>query len=332
MFLRYFITAIIFIVLLFSFAYSQTQEIIKAGSLAPDGSDWSIIFEQMNSELVERTNGELQFRFFYGRDEKELVELLKNQQIDVALMSSAGLGTIHREIFVFQLPFLFADYEELDFVRNKLTPYFADLFDREGFVFLAWGDMGYVYLFSKEPVKTQTDLQKLQFWVWEIDPIGKAFASASGREPILLPVHSVLPSLKNNNLQAIYAPPLGCISLQWFTQVKYMTDMPLTVGIGATIMNKNRFSKFSDKSKNLLLEITKKYHNILNPKIREKNVEAIEEMKKRGIKIVTVPRREKQKWDRVAKRVQNQFVGDLYPKELLDKIKLFQKEYQNKNH
>ena len=91
-------------------AQTQTKEIIKAGTLAPDGSDWAVIFEQMNAELIERSNGQLQFRFFYGRDEKELVELLKNQQLDAALMSTAGLGSIRPETFVFQLPMLFSSF------------------------------------------------------------------------------------------------------------------------------------------------------------------------------------------------------------------------------
>ena len=102
------------------------------------------------------------------------------------------------------------------------------------------------------------------------------------------------------------------------------------MGIGATILNKNRFINFSEENKNLLLQISKKYHKKLIASIREKNAETIDLFKDRGIKIVPVPRREKQKWNRVSVRVQNQFIGELYPKELLDQIKTLKQEYQNR--
>ena len=327
----FFILLIILIVCPANEAQKLSVEIIKAGTLAPEGSDWSVIFKQMNDELIERSKNRLQFRFFYGRDEKELVELLKNQQIDAALISSAALGTIESEIFALQLPLLFAEYAEFEYVRKKLSSYFSELFENEGYVMLGWGDMGFIYLFSKEPVKTQTDLQKLQFWAYEIDPISQAFSSAAGREPVLLPVHSVLPSLVKGDLQAIYAPPLGCITLQWFTQVIYMTDLKLAFGLGCTLMNQSRFNKLAAKDKKLLLEITTKYHEKLNVIIRQKNQESMQILTDRGMKIVQVPRREEQKWIRIADRVQKQFIGDLYPKALLDRIKRLKLEYQGIN-
>ena len=135
---------LIFFFIFISNAHTQIKETIKAGTLAPDGSDWAVIFEQMNAELINKSKEQIQFRFFFGRDEKELVDLLQNQQLDAALMSTAGLGSILPETFVFQLPMLFLSYEELDFVRDKLTDHYYKLFEKEGYVLLGWGDMGYI--------------------------------------------------------------------------------------------------------------------------------------------------------------------------------------------
>ena len=300
---------------------AEDEEMIKLGTLATETSDWGKIFKQMNAELMEKSDSKLLFRIYFGRDEKDLADLIKSKQFDAVSASVLGLGQVLPEILVFYLPMLFSTYEELDYVRNGLTEYYAQQFDRKGYKLLGWGDMGFGYLFSKEPVRTQTDLQKTQLWVWDIDPISKAYASASGREPVVLPIQNVLSSLIRGDIQTVYGPPLACIVFQWHTQIKYMTDLRLAVGIGATIMSKSRFDKLSDRHKGLIQEISRRHHERLVKRIRARNEESIDVLKQQGIQIISVPHQERLKWAQIARRVENQFAGQLYSKELLDEVK-----------
>jgi TRAP-type C4-dicarboxylate transport system substrate-binding protein len=209
-----------------------------------------------------------------------------------------------------------------------MTRHFSQQFSEKGFTLLGWGDLGYAYLFSKEPVRTQTDLQKTALWVMDSDIVARAFVTASGKEPILLPVQSVLPSLTKNSVQTVYGPPLACIAFQWHTEVKYMTDLGLVPGVGATIMNKSRFEQLSSNHRRLLQEVTEKYHEQLVVKIRQRNQEAIEVLKGQGIEIIQVPYRERTKWKQIAGRVRNDFVGELYDKAFLDEVEGLLEEYR----
>lgn len=309
---------------------STEKKIIKLGTLATEASDWGQAFQQMNAELIERGDGNLEFQFYFGRDERDLIDLLKSKRLDAVSVSVPGLGQILPQIFAFQLPMLFSTYEELDYVRNGLSEYFGQQFEHRGYVLLGWGDLGFTYLFSKALIKTETDLQKTKLWVWDIDPIAKAFASSSGIEPVLLPVQSVLSSLIEGEIQTAYAPPLACIVYQWHTQVEYMTDLPLAAGVGATILNSGLFDTLSDDQKQLLRAVTEKYHRQLVTQIRQRNEESIAVLQEQGIQIVQVPHQEKLKWLRVAGRVQNQFVGQLYERELLNDIKGLLDEFHSK--
>lgn len=318
---RSFYFAVLIILCIMADGKAKGEEIIKLGTLATKTSDWGRAFEQMNAELMKRSDGELQFQFYFGRDERDLIDLVKHRQLDAVSVSVPGLGQILPEIFVLQLPMLFSTYGELDRVRNGLTQHFSQQFDGKGYVLLGWVDLGFAYLFSKEPIKTQTDLQKTQLWAWDIDPIAEAFASASGREPVLLPLQSVLLSLIRGDIQTVYAPPLACIVYQWHTQVKYMTDLRLGAGIGATVLKKSRLDTFSDEHRRLLEEISREHHEQLVIRIRKRNEESIRVLKEQGIDVISVPHQEKLKWTKIAGRVQNQFVGELYGKELLDKVR-----------
>jgi TRAP-type C4-dicarboxylate transport system substrate-binding protein len=317
------------VTILYTAVEGQTpgNQVMKLGTLATENSDWGKALKQMNAELISRSDGTLRFQFYFGRDEKDLISLIKSKQIDGVSVSIPGLGRILPEVFIFQSPMLFMSYEELDYVRDKLSDYFSQEFQNKGYTLLGWGDLGFAYIFSKQPIKTQTDFQKTRLWVWDIDPIAKAYASASGAEPILLPVQNVLSSIEGDDVQTVYGPPLACIVYQWHSHIKYMTDLRLAVGVGATIIRQHRIDQLSADQRTLLKEVTEKYHLQLVSEIRKTNEESIEVMKEQGMRVISIPHREKLKWQQVADKVRSEFVGQLYGKELLDKVNALLEEY-----
>ena len=307
---------------------APAKEIIKLGTLATEGSAWGKTFSQMNAELRQKSGGELQLQFHWGRDETDLVDLIKSRRLDSVSLTSVGLTQVLPAASIFQLPMLFSTYEELDYVRDNLTPRFSEQFEENGQVVLGWGDLGFIYLFSKNLIKTQTDLQKTRVWVMSIDPIAKVFAAAAGQEPVLLPFEGVLSSLSENEIQTVYTSPLACIVYQWQTQIKYMTDLRLAAGVGGTIMDKRRFDKLSREHQRLLREITEKYHEQLKIIIRQSNEESIQILKDQGVQVVPVLPQERQKWRQMAEQVQNQLVGQLYERELLEEVRGLIKQYR----
>jgi len=265
---------IILIITCFTIAGKATdKEIIKIklGTLATKESDWGETFTLMSERLKVESNGQLQFQPVFEKDEKLLIEVMRTGRCDAASLTATGLGQLLSETFIFQLPMLFSTYEELDYVRNALTPQFSKMFETEGNVLLGWGDLGFIHLFSKEPIKTWADFQKTRCWAWELDPVGEKFASASGRKPVLLPIGQVLSALKKGDIQTVYASPYACLVLQWHPQVKYMSDLRLAAGVGATIINKRKYEQLSNEHKHLLCYIAKEYHEQLIVKIRERN-------------------------------------------------------------
>jgi TRAP-type C4-dicarboxylate transport system substrate-binding protein len=295
-------------------------EVIKLGTLATEDSAWGRELNRMNAELIKVSDNEVRFQIHFGRDDNDLAELLINKQMDAVSLTVPGLGRMVQEVYIFQLPMLFSSYEELDHVRGEITPDFSRKFNEKGYVLLGWGDLGFSYLFSKEPLRTQTDLQKTKLWVMDSDIVAQRFASAAGGEHVKLPIQNVLSKLARGEIQTVYGPTLGCIAMQWHTQVKYMTDLPLVAAIGATIMNKERFDKLSGRHQNLVKEICGKYHKQIIEIIRQQNQESFEVLKKQGIELISVPHQEKSKWKQIALQVRNSFVGQLYKRELLDRV------------
>jgi TRAP-type C4-dicarboxylate transport system substrate-binding protein len=303
-------------------------EVIKLGTLAVKGSSWGNVFEKMDEELQAESKGTLKFKFYFGRDESDLLELLQNKQIDAASMTTVGLGLILPEVYVLQIPFLFSTYEEVDYVIHGLTGDFSTLFKQKNYLLLGWGETGFIYLFSKDPIRTQTDLQKTKLWVRTEDPISRAFAMSSGNRPISLSVESVKHSLENGDVETVYNSPLGCIAFHWYPHVKYLTDLRLVAGLGATLIHRDRFSRLSSRQQNLLQKISAKYHQQLVSVIRKDNQESLQILKDQGITVLSVPHQEKVKWQQIALRIQNRFTGEYYDTELLEKIRKLKAGYR----
>jgi TRAP-type C4-dicarboxylate transport system substrate-binding protein len=327
-------TGIGLLFLLFHFqqlAHAQNNdvEIIKLGTLATRGSSWGNILEKMDEELQTESKGKLKIKFYFGHDESDLLELLRNKQIDAASMTTVGLGYILQDIYILQIPFLFSNYEELGYITKGITEDFTKLFEQKDYIFLGWGETGFIYLFSKDPIRTQTDLKKTSLWVRIDDPISKAFAISSGNEPVSLSIESVKPSLENGDVRTVYNSALGCIVLQWYSHVKYIIDLRLVAGLGGTIVAKERFAMLPSTLQDLLEKTSQKYHAELSPTIRRDNEESLKILKNQGLQTLSVPLQEKRKWRQMAIRIQNQFLGEYYDQELLDKIMQLKAEFRS---
>ena len=296
-------------------------EVIKMGTLATEGSAWAQVFQDMDAELRERSGGQLQFRFYFGRDEDDLVDLVKSRRLDAVSLTSVGLGQILPEFFIFQMPLLFSSYGELDAVQGYLRPRFTRLFEAAGYAFMGWGELGFIYLFSKDPIRTQTDLQKTRFWVRVGDPIARAFAAASGGEAVFLPLERVLPALADGEVRTVYTSPLACIAYQWQTQVRYMTDLRLAAGVGATLVHLGRLNRLTEAHRQLLRTVMSRHHQQLSVRIREQNETAVQVLLKQDVQQVSVPHLEMKKWQQAAEQVQEQFLGRFYKRQLLDDIR-----------
>lgn len=127
---------------------------------------------EMNAKLIKESQGQLRFRFRWGGSEEQLIRSVESGALDAVSLTGTGAGNILPEAFIFQLPMLFSGYEQLDYVRDGLTPRFEEKFVDEGYILLGWGDLGFVHLFSTEPIRTQSNLQHTLVWAWDIDPIG----------------------------------------------------------------------------------------------------------------------------------------------------------------
>ena len=307
---------------------------IKMATLAPEGSSWMKIFEAINAEVSKKTNAEVSFKFYPGGvlgDEKDMLRKLYIGQINGAALTSAGLSAIFGEMDVFQIPFLFQSYGEVDFVIKEMDGFFREGLEKHGYVLLGWSEGGFVRLLSTTPIATLDDLRKAKVWTWAGSPMTKAIFDQAGISAIPLSIPDVLVGLQTGLVDVVYAPPTGAISLQWFTKIKYMTDVNLTYLIGGVVIRKDIFEKISPANRQILMDACNRQMAQMKTIIRKENQEAIQIMVKQGIKIIHPTPEQVADFISVSEKAMQKIEGKSFSKKIRAEVNALIESYRKKN-
>jgi TRAP-type C4-dicarboxylate transport system substrate-binding protein len=262
---------------------------LRIASLAPAGSRWAKIFDKNKRKISELTDGAVEIKMFYGGsmgDEGAMVRKMLHGQLDGAALTSVGLGAIDKQLLMLQLPLLFKDYNQLDYVRGKMLPTFEELLEKAGFKFGAAGDVGFVYFFTNHPVKQPSDLKATKLWVWDEDPISKKSAEVAGVNAVELGVPDVWTSLETGLIDAFVNSPYGAIALRWYEKARYVTNLKLSMGIGASLLTQKAWKSLPADIQTVLEQVTLEGQTSLLTDIRADNKKAMKTLKDKGIEVV----------------------------------------------
>jgi TRAP-type C4-dicarboxylate transport system substrate-binding protein len=202
-----------------------------------------------------------------------------------------------------------------------MDQHFLSLFEEEGYLHLGWADIGFVYIFSRKPVRSVVEMADARMWVWAGDPLAELFFGAFGVSPIPLAVPDVLTSLQTGIIDAVYGSPLACLALQWFTRIGYVTDIPVTHSLGAALVSKKALRRVDPADVEILAAVARPLLRDLTEKTRLQNGEAIEVMKKEGVQVLAIGAETRAEFFRTGRRAWGEGVGRLYSRELLERVK-----------
>ena len=310
---------------------------IKFSILAPEGSTWIKVLNSANEELIRRTKGEVRFKIYAGGvsgDERDVIRKIRIGQLHAAGLTGVGLGDIFSGIRVLELPFLYDNVVEVDYVRQRFKPILKKEYEARGFIFLGWAEAGFVNIFSNRPIQSLQDMASVKMWAWEGDPLVQAMAEAYHIVPIPLSITDVMTSLQTKLIDAFYAPPLAAIALQWFSKVKYMTDLPLANATGGILMSRNYYNKLPPQYRKILNEVVEEYSEKLIMETRKDNKESYNILRTNNtnkIEFVAVSEKERQRMLDLSLVVRKKLVGKLYKNELLQTVEKFLAETRKRS-
>ncbi|MBP1736021.1 MAG: TRAP-type C4-dicarboxylate transport system, substrate-binding protein [Deltaproteobacteria bacterium] len=302
---------------------AEKSVIIKLATLAPEGSSWMKTFHALNKEVMEKTNNQVQFKMYGGGvlgDEDDVLRKMKIGQIQAAALSSGTLARLYKEFDVLQVPFLFQTYGEVDFVLTKMDSFFRKGLEDNGYVLLGWSEGGFSYLMSTTPIASVADLRRAKVWSWGGSPLTKAIFDEAKVTAIPLSIPDVLVGLQTGLVDVVYAPPTVAITLQWFTKVKCLTDVPLAYATGAVVMKRDVFKRLPPQVQNILLDSSQRLLNQSKEQTRNENQDAIKVMTKQGVRIVKPPKENVEEFKTLSNQAMRRIRGQAFSAKAIDEM------------
>jgi TRAP-type C4-dicarboxylate transport system substrate-binding protein len=314
-------------------AHADNTE-LRIATLAPSGSPWMEVLDKAANEIKEKTAGRVTLKYFEGGqqgDERDFVRKIKLGQLDGAAVTAVGLAMIDESIRVLELPMMFTSAEELDYVADKLWPHFQKKFEDKGFKLTDRGEVGWIYFLSKAKVEKISDLQGQKLWLWGDDQLVGAVFKKLSVNGVPLGVPEVDAALTSGKINACYGSPVAAVALQWYTKVKYMTSMPMSFAIGATVLSTKAYKKLSPEDIKVLEDITRVNARKLRKTIRKANDDAKGTMSRKGVTVVQTPVAMVDDFTKMAKEIWTELAGKIYSKEELKMVLDARDEYRAKH-
>jgi TRAP-type C4-dicarboxylate transport system substrate-binding protein len=313
-------------------AAAQSTE-IRIATLAPSGSPWMAVLDKAAAEIKEKTGGRVSLKYFEGGqqgDERDFVRKIKLGQLDGAAVTSVGLSMIDESIRVLELPMMFQSVDEVDYVADKMWPYFQAKFEKKGFKLNDRGEVGWIYFVSKNKVETVADLRAQKLWQWGDDALASALYKKLGISGVPLGVPEVDSSLTSGRVTAAYTSPVAAVALQWHSKIKFMTSMPMSFGIAATVVSLETQKKISADDQKTVEQISRAASKKLRRVIRKSNDDARATMTRKGVTVVTTPPATIDEFAKQAAAVHQELTGKVFSKAELDMVIKHRDEFRAK--
>ena len=297
---------------------------LKIATLSPEGSMW---MEKMNkgaNMVAQKTDNRVTFKFYPGGvmgNDKTVLQKIRIGQLQGGAVVAGSLSQFFPANQIYAQPLKFKNLEEVDYVRKYIDQSVIDGLDNAGFVTFGLIGGGFAYIMSQNPIETVQDLRNQKVWIPDNDKISQDSIKSFGVTPIPLSIADVRTGLQTGLINTVATSPVGAVVLQWHTQIKYITDIPLIYLHAVLAVDKEAFLKIAEPDRKIVTQIMTKALNEIDVQNREDDINAIQALKNRGITFITPSRDALGEWQEIAGIASEKMVkSGILPKAMVDQL------------
>ena len=258
---------------------------VKIATLAPNQSAWMQDMRAAGKEIEQRTGGRVKLRFYGGGTqgtEDKVLQKIKIGQLHGGTFSATDFMKDYGAINIYGLPFVFASWEEVRYVREQMDAQlqlgFADL------NFVTFGIAGsFSMVLSNDPIRNYEDMKGKKVWLPQGDFVSYEAMRRLQLSPVALPITDVLTGLQTGLLDIAAIPPEVAVALQWHTRVKYVTNMPVVFGISFLAISKRTFDRLSADDQAVVSEVLNGIYADIDQKGQAESENAMQALQSIGI-------------------------------------------------
>ena len=307
---------------------------VRGGTVAPEGTPWEQQMKHSKKHMRKASDGKIKMKVYFGGqkgDEKSLVRQVKDGRLEMYGGSTAALATEVPEIQVLELPFIFADNDEADFILDKyLYKPVSEIVQKYGYVMYQWAENGWQNVGLTDGfVKSPADLAGRKIRSQEA-PVHLLTWKTMGASPTEMPVSEVLPALNTGRVDGFAQTALYTFAAGWYRGIKYYTLTRHLYQPGAIVYSKKWFDKTPEDLRPILLGNHESDAANGRKGVRRLEPGLIQNFKNYGIKVYELNPKERAAFIKSARKVRDEYVKTATPgaKNLIEIIDKAKKAYK----
>ena len=305
--------------------FAQIQ--IKIATLAPQNSEWAEKFQKGSIEIQERTENRVKLKFYWGGAQgnaKKILQKIKIRQLHGGTFSPTDFQEVYPDLNIYGLPFLFKDFDEVDYVRDRVDDQLEKGFKNLGFNTYGFAGGGFAYILSNEPIREYEDLKNKKIWLPQGDLISYEAMRSLNLLPVPLPMTDVLTGLQTGLIDIVAIPPVVALALQWHTKISYITRVPVLYAMGFLAIDSKIINRINTDDQKVLNEVINRIYSEVDSNSQQDSENAYEALSKIGIQEIHFDGDEYQKLTDLLEEPTKKMANDgFYSLELFNEIKMY---------
>jgi tripartite ATP-independent transporter DctP family solute receptor len=270
-------------------AFAQPKELVM-GNVSPPKHGTSQASQQFIDKLAELTGGKTKVVHHHSGalgGEREVGQQVQLGTVDFSPMTTAPLSTLVPEMSVFQLPYIFRDYQHVYAAldgSDTLRKYYDPILDKKGIKLLGFLAAGYRGIYGHFPINSVADVKGKKIRVQE-DKILVATFKALGMisTPIAFP--EVATSLQTKVIDSAEGGINTFYHNKFYDIVKHVADVRHTHQCVALIMAKSSWAKQDAATQKAIMDAAKHAEQWNRKFILDEDRDIQEQVKAKGVTI-----------------------------------------------
>jgi len=304
---------------------------IRLGTMAPQGTSYHRILQEMGERWRTATNGQVQLTVYAGTmgSEAELVRRMRLGQLQAGTLSVIGLEEIDPQVTALSvMPMMFRSAEEAEYVRVRLQPQLEQRLLDRGFVVLFWADAGWVQYFSRSAAVRPEDFRRLKVFVTAGSTSQIDLMRAEGWNPVALEWSDALTALQTGMIDAIPTIPYYALAMQYYTVANHMLKLDWAPLAGATLVNRRTWEALPPETRTVMLAAARDAGQRFQARAHLENDSAVTAMQRRGLVVHEFTPAAEVEWRTMVERLYPRIRGSLVPADIFDQVVQLLTEYR----
>lgn len=306
----------------------------KIATVSPDGLPWMERFRYGVEEIANKTDGRVKFKIYPGGvqgDDQTVLRKMRIGQLHGAVVAAGSLTRFYPDLQIYNLPLMFRNFQEVDYVRSRMDSRIAKGLERNGIVTFPFIETGFAYMLSNTPITSVDDLNDIKAWVPNNDPVVMKLIQSFGLTPISLNITDVLAGLETGLIDTVTVPPFVAIALQWHNHVQYITDLPIMYIYSTLAIDEKAYNRIDRPDRRIVEEVLGRVFRKIDDNNRKSNKAAYQALLDQGITPVTPSPTELEGWQRLATQsIETLVQSDTISRQSVDRINSHLEQFRDR--